>query len=318
MTKMSETQRTAVRDFHYGVTSKAHTMIGNLRTMHALARNGWARPIGTGRAAYVTTAGLIAAGVDMAAIEAEAHDANEAFDRTAEKYASVMVEMAHAEVLEDGAYHSDTQVQLQRLDAEMDALREQYRAINDQLVAAHELRDEVVTARLAELTDEQIMADETLTRWLFRESWSHSGAADRKRVLVRMDAEGAGDPDSYDGRDEYAADVLPPISVALVKGQDVAPLADAIRAWVQRWALGRPDVPVSIMERTLSEHGSYGGMYDIASDTMCLRIIRWGREEELANGPLEEVLAYMASEFWYRKPGADGSWDSQDDEDDDY
>jgi hypothetical protein len=72
MTKMGKTQRIAILDFHNGVTAKGHTMIGNLRAMNAMERNGWVRTIGTGRAAYVTTAGLIAAGVDMDAIHAEA------------------------------------------------------------------------------------------------------------------------------------------------------------------------------------------------------------------------------------------------------
>lgn len=80
MTKMSKTQRIAILDFHNGVTAKGHTFTADSRTIAALQRNGWAwSPEGTRlrqqfppRSAYVTTAGLIAAGVDMDAIYAEA------------------------------------------------------------------------------------------------------------------------------------------------------------------------------------------------------------------------------------------------------
>lgn len=82
MAKMSKAQRTAILDFHNGVTAKGHTLIADSRTIAALIRNGWAT-FGPGtsvawalrakrRAAYVTRAGLIAAGVDMDALHARA------------------------------------------------------------------------------------------------------------------------------------------------------------------------------------------------------------------------------------------------------
>ena len=77
MTKMSKAQRTAILDFHNGVTAKRHTMIANERTIAALVRNGWA--IATSaryRTAYVTRAGLLAAGVDLNAIHGEALSIN--------------------------------------------------------------------------------------------------------------------------------------------------------------------------------------------------------------------------------------------------
>jgi hypothetical protein len=87
MTKMSKTQRTAILDFHRGVTAKRHTMIASSRTIAVLIREGWAtfgpdvKPASMlrarVRAAYVTTAGLIAAGVDMDAIHAEALESPE-------------------------------------------------------------------------------------------------------------------------------------------------------------------------------------------------------------------------------------------------
>jgi hypothetical protein len=181
-----------------------------------------------------------------------------------------------------------------------------------------ESKDAAVDLKLELLTDEQIMGNEATIRWMCRESYWHNGAGNRKKALqkVTLAAEGVGDLSGYDGRDEYAQDVLPCIPLALVKGQDVAPLAAAIRAWAAVWALGRPDVIVDVMERTLSSRCSYGGRYDVAADTLYLRTLTYGREELVKDGPLEEVLAYMAEHVWYRKPGSEGAWDSDDEDED--
>jgi hypothetical protein len=72
MAKMSKTQRTAILDFHNGVTSKAYTMlVRSERTLDVMVREGWATRV-TRHTGYVTRAGLIAAGVDMDAIHADA------------------------------------------------------------------------------------------------------------------------------------------------------------------------------------------------------------------------------------------------------
>lgn len=83
MTKMSKTQRTAILDFHNGCTAKGHTMVvRSARTIAVMIREGWAT-FGPGvrisamlragaRTAYITRAGLIAAGVDMDALHAAA------------------------------------------------------------------------------------------------------------------------------------------------------------------------------------------------------------------------------------------------------
>lgn len=72
MTKMSETQRIAILDFHNGVTDKRYTMlVRSRRTLDVMVANGWAVRV-TAHTGNVTTAGLVAAGVDMDAIHAEA------------------------------------------------------------------------------------------------------------------------------------------------------------------------------------------------------------------------------------------------------
>lgn len=83
MVKMTKTQRTAILDFHNGVTSKQYWAIASrARTAAVLVREGWATypghvsegaiKAGRVRTFNVTRAGLIAAGVDMDAIHAEA------------------------------------------------------------------------------------------------------------------------------------------------------------------------------------------------------------------------------------------------------
>lgn len=82
MAKMTKAQRNVILDFHNGVNAKGDTMvIQNNRTINALVREGWARrsrPAPGGRIdvehVHVTTAGLIAAGVDMDALAAQAAD----------------------------------------------------------------------------------------------------------------------------------------------------------------------------------------------------------------------------------------------------
>lgn len=73
MTKMSKAQRAAALEAHTTVGAPLGMFSGFVRpaTFRAMVRNGWAQ----GASAFgggVTTAGLIAAGVDMNAIHADA------------------------------------------------------------------------------------------------------------------------------------------------------------------------------------------------------------------------------------------------------
>lgn len=108
MAKMSKAQRTAILDFHNGVTSKGHTMIvARSSTIDVMVREGWAKrpngmtkrlaavyPPSARRTAYVTRAGLIAAGVDMDAIHAEAANVDRMITHNRREH-------AHAEALND-------------------------------------------------------------------------------------------------------------------------------------------------------------------------------------------------------------------------
>jgi len=106
---MSKAQRTAILDFHNGVTSKRHTLLANERTIDVMVRNGWAKrpgemtrrlvaeyPPSVRRMAYVTTAGLIAAGVDMDEVHAEALRVDRMITHNRREH-------AHAEALDEQA-----------------------------------------------------------------------------------------------------------------------------------------------------------------------------------------------------------------------
>src|SRR3954465_2405300 len=174
--------------------------------------------------------------------------------------------------------------------------------------------DAAIDLKLELYSDAEIMADEQLLRWLLKASWAHDGAGKRKHVLTKPAVPELRD-EYVDGRDGWAEDVLPALQLSLVKDQEVKDVADALRAWVKTWALGRPDLHVSIMERTLSRHCSYALNYYPATDTAALETHPSYRlRENLSELPLEELLAVVARDYWYRKPGAEGSWDSDDDE----
>ena len=72
---MTEAQRTAILRQHND-RNHGNSIIANARTIAVLVREGWATyPIGAnsrGRTAYVTRAGLIAAGVNMDKLHAKA------------------------------------------------------------------------------------------------------------------------------------------------------------------------------------------------------------------------------------------------------
>lgn len=86
MTKMSKTQRTAILAAHAAQGEQRGRIDAYQRTHEALRRSGW-----EANGIHVTRAGLIAAGVDMDALHDDALMADEAFDRTAVKYAVAMV-----------------------------------------------------------------------------------------------------------------------------------------------------------------------------------------------------------------------------------
>lgn len=209
------------------------------------------------------------------------------------------------------------QMVLEEAKADLDAYRVDYAAMQERWTRVREAHEAAIDLRLEELTDAEIMADEATLRWVLREGFSHSGAARVKKRLAHIDVQGLRGEGGYDGRDEWAEHMLPILHIALVRDQETAEAAEVIREWAEVWALGRPDVPLDITERTLSEHGSYGGMYDVASGTATVRKRVWGRDQPVVSGPLDEVLAHLAKHVWYERAQGDDPIGMYDDEDED-
>jgi hypothetical protein len=200
------------------------------------------------------------------------------------------------------------------LDAQREQLGKEYRRICDELGAVRDLRDGAVDARLAELTDDEIMGDEPTLRWVLRESFSHSGASKRVKTLSKIDVPGVS-IGGIDGRDEYADQVLPNLHLMLLKDQEIGAVAEAVRRWSKVWALGRADLYVGITERTLSERGSFSIMYDPATDNAHLTRLTYGHRTSLEDGPLDAVLRVVARDVWYeRSDGGNGYYEDEDED----
>lgn len=195
-----------------------------------------------------------------------------------------------------------------RLDAELAAIDTEradasaaYRAASKTLGEINKRREGIVTRKVDALTDEAILADEDTRRWLCGEVNINGAAGKRVRALMHRYG-GQFYDNSWDGRDEYAGQWLPVPNLMMLRGADVTETASAIREIAKVWLLGRDTLPLDVFERTCSEHGSYGGSYDPATDTAILRVRRWGHDTELVDGPLEDVLRFIARNHYYRDP----------------
>jgi len=196
---------------------------------------------------------------------------------------------------------TEAQKNLDELDAQHELLMAKYRRVGAELKALCDLRDAAVDARLAELTDAEILGSADLREWMCREGFSHTGAHHRLKALHEAaglsHATGAYTETIDIRTDELAERCLPALQLALVRGQQVADLADAIHAWSLVWLMGRDDILVSVREASNAEHGSYGGTYEPQTGVMSLRVRRYGHDSPVKEGDLLEVLQYVAREL---------------------
>lgn len=196
------------------------------------------------------------------------------------------------------------------LDQQLAAARAEHKVTGGRVRALGKAQTGLMETRLRSLTDEEILADEGLLRWLLKHACYNSDAYDRARLL-----QAHGRPDLYltgvDGRDEYANQGLPLLCLTLVRDQPVTDLAPVVREWYARWALGREEVPIDILEHTGSEHGSWTAFWKPATDEGYVRLRRWGRDEDKYRGPLIGLLDYVARNAWLRQ--SPDEWGDADD-----
>lgn len=194
--------------------------------------------------------------------------------------------------------------ELQALDDERDALAVKQAELRQQWSELAERRDAAVQRHLDTLTDEQLHTDDTAKRWLLRVASAHQGAYQRLQTVAAVGAPGAM-LQHIDGRKEYEADCLPCFDLALSQGQPVEPLADAIRTWSAEWGLGRPDIPVSVLDAECGARGSYGGLYTIADDNFQLDLQHHSHRSNVTSGPLVDGLRYISEHVAFDAPTYD-------------
>lgn len=196
------------------------------------------------------------------------------------------------------------------LDAELTA----WRAENDLLKARwdvlHKRDDDLIARWTAALDDAEVLADAALREELCRRAYYHGDAAERQRRLI----DGAYvRVHGVDARDETTGDryYLPAPQISLTRDVDTAAVAAEIENWFTVWALGRTSLAIDVMERSLSEFGSYRIAYAPGAE-VALIVTRWSRPETLIAGTLVEVLDYVAKHH----PAPSYGDASNDDEDD--
>lgn len=187
--------------------------------------------------------------------------------------------------------------EIRALTAERDALFSKMQELREQSTTLQQRRDRAVQEYLDELTDAEIGIDETLKRWVLKEAFSHGGAHRRIQVLADPGVPGVV-VRNIDGRDEYISDCLPCLTVVATEvGQDIPAVAAAIRSWAAAWALGRPEIPLAVMDADCSAYGSHAVRYDVATDQALMLAVTYGRPSTEVEGSLVEVLSYIAQKL---------------------
>lgn len=197
----------------------------------------------------------------------------------------------------------DYRTQRARLEALLAEARERARVAGEECSLHFKAIEALDGLRLARLTDEEILGSEDLRRWVCK--LSGQDAYQRYRRLQEQDLPRGLWVEGQDGRDEWYGQQLPILRVGLQRRQPVEGLPDAIRAWADRWALGRPDMPLSIIEQSLSVNGSWSMVWDIASDACRVEQVYYGSRRTKHDGHLADALAWVARHAWYEDPNAD-------------
>lgn len=83
--------------------------------------------------------------------------------------------------------------------------------------------------------------------------------------------------------------------MVLENDSDVVAVAAELNRWAAIWGMGRPDIPVDILESTLAHGGSYGMRWAPGGQATITATYRG----ELFCGPLVEALAFIAKNLPY-------------------
>lgn len=195
--------------------------------------------------------------------------------------------------------------QLQKVERELERWRERNEKLQAEFDGIRARREAAIEARFAEITDEQILTDEEIRRWALKHQ-TYPGSYNRVKALVMHPCPEIVDVGGQDGRE--GQEYLPRLTVGMERDSDVAAVVRAMNEWAETWLLGRDDVPVGVLEWSLSRSQSYGIKWMPEVDLAELHATYSGL---LCSGSLHEVLAYVAEHHPYNN-----GHDMDDDEED--
>jgi len=173
-----------------------------------------------------------------------------------------------------------------------------------QVLATHlgDRRKIVVRDALAKYTDDEIMADPELLRFLVTSDMEHQSVYQRKRRILSAPLEGTRMrcDGGFDGRnDEWWG--LPVLETWLTYEQDVQAETNAAEEWAKLFMFGRPDLSIRVMEHTLSAGGySVSVLWTPDTNQATVRTSPYaGHGDGRYTGTLEGALTYVAEHEWY-------------------
>lgn len=181
-----------------------------------------------------------------------------------------------------------------------DVLRQESEALSRRWQVVQDQRSDLIDQRIASTPVEVWLQDEEQLRWLLDMARGHMGAHRLSQQLQRVDRRDA-HVMGIDGRPGYEGQGLPVLTLMLTKGQAVDDLEQVIREWTTRWRLGRPEMPIRILEDTLSAGGQWMLWFNLDADKAALRLTAYGKTVEPYAGDLRGALRYAADNLWYEK-----------------
>lgn len=192
-------------------------------------------------------------------------------------------------------------------EVKMGELRVEAKAKLDAIHKINGENDKLIDRLVLTYTDEELFADSDKLRKLFDYAFFNSGASNRaKKLMVPHENVSYG---RIDGRDDFFN--LPGFVLHLSYKQDVTEVVKIIRDWVAKFALGRPDIVIGVVDHTLSQFGFYRLHYfvdDEIGDMHEVSFTRFSRTESRFNGNLIECLEYLAEHAYYEGPEPDDEW----------
>ncbi len=170
---------------------------------------------------------------------------------------------------------------LKNLSAEFDALSDQF---------------------LANISDEELLVDPAALTLL--SSLAGMTAYRRLNKIANLNL-----PLGLNAEGQQTHDGVPLVALSLTlrQDQDVSAIADAMRAWVSVWGLGRTEISVDITESTLSLYSSYWATWNLQTDELSVFSRRGGvsSTRPLISRPLAEGLAFVAAKLPMYGPGGE-------------